>query len=240
MGNVSMLKDLEILQELKKIDLEIDQLQYNKNTYPKRIDQLNETLKTEKKKSEVKRQTLLDLEKKKKSLELDLSDKEAKIKKSEERMMAVKSNEEYQAMKREIEITRQDNGVIEEQILEVMLQIDDVKNNLNQFEAETAKCSQTVTQEIENIQNDLSHIDETLTEKNKLRQVKIQELSSETLSIYQRIRTKESLAVSETIRGKCIGCSMTLPPQLYNQIQKGDALHFCPNCLRILVYSEAK
>ena len=234
-----MLKDLEILQELQKIDLEIDQLQYNKNTYPKRIDQLNETLKTEKEKVAIKRQALLDLEKKKKSLEFDLSDKEAKIKKSEEKMMAVKSNEEYQAMKREIEITKQENGVVEEQILEVMLQIDDVKNSLNQFEAETAKRSQTVTQEIQNVQNDLSHVDETLNEKNKLRQGKVEELSSETLSIYQRIRTKESLAVSETVRGKCIGCSMSLPPQLYNQIQRGDALHFCPNCLRILVYSVA-
>src|SRR3989338_6776319 len=191
MGNVSMLKDLEILQELKKIDLEIDQLQYNKNTYPKRIDQLNETLKTEKEKVALKRQALLDLEKKKKSLELDLSDKEAKIKKSEERMMAVKSNEEYQAMKREIEITKQENGLIEEQILEMMLQIDDVKNSLNQFEAETAKNSQAMLQEIQKVKGDLSHIDESLNEKNKLRQAKVQDLSSDTLSVYQRIRTKE-------------------------------------------------
>lgn len=240
MGNVSVLKDLEILQELQKIDLEIDRLEYNKNTYPKHIEQLNETLNTEKKKVEVKRQSLLDLEKKKKSLELDLADQEGKVKKSEEKMMAVKSNEEYQAMKREIEGTRQENGLIEEQILEVMLQIDDVKNSLNQFEAETAKRSQSVSQEIQKVQNDLSHIDEALTEKNKLRQGKVQELSSDTLSVYQRIRTKESLAVSELIRGKCVGCSMTLPPQLYNQVQKGDAIHFCPNCLRILIYSVGK
>ncbi|MBI2645983.1 MAG: hypothetical protein HYW85_02980 [Deltaproteobacteria bacterium] len=240
MGNLSVLKDLEILQELQKLDLEIDQLQYNKNTYPKHIEHLNETLEAEKKKSEIKRQTLLDLEKKKKSLDLDLADKEGKIKKSEEKMMAVKSNEEYQAMKREIEGSKQDNGLIEEQILEVMLQIDDVKSSLNQFEAETAKNAQAVLQEIQKVKADLSHIDEALNEKNKLRQVKVQDLSLDTLAVYQRIRTKESLAVSELMGGKCIGCSMTLPPQLYNQVHKGDAIHFCPNCLRILIYSIKK
>ncbi len=239
-GSLGVLKDLEILQELQKLDLEIDQLQYNKNTYPKRIEELNETLADEKKKGEAKRQSLQDFEKKKKSLEFDLADKEGKIKKSEEKMMAVKSNEEYQAMKREIEINRQENGLIEEQILEVMLQIDDVKNSLNQFESETAKHSQAVSQDIQKVQNDLSHVDEALNEKNKLRQVKVQELSSDTLSVYQRIRTKEALAVSEMVHGKCMGCSMTLPPQLYNQVQRGDTIHFCPNCLRILIYSVKK
>ncbi len=240
MGNLSVLKDLEILQELQKIDLEIDHLQYNKETFPKHIERLNDTLETEKKKVEEKRQSLLGLEKKKKSLELDLSDKEAKIKKSEEKMMSVKSNEEYQAMKREIEAVRQENGLVEEQILEVMLQVDEVKNALNQFEAQTAKHSQEIKNEIQKVQSDLSHLDELLNEKNQFRQGKIKELPSDTLSVYHRIRTREPLAVSELVHGKCIGCSMALPPQLYNQVQKGDAIHYCPNCLRILVYSVGK
>ncbi len=47
---------------------------------------------------------------------------------------------------------------------------------------------------------------------------------------------RNGLAVAEARAGTCQGCRMRLPPQLYNQIQRHDSIHFCPNCQRILYH----
>ena len=47
---------------------------------------------------------------------------------------------------------------------------------------------------------------------------------------------RNGLAVAEARGGTCQGCRMRLPPQLYNQIQRHDSIHFCPNCQRILYH----
>ena len=232
-----MLKDLHILQDLQKIDLVIDSFQNNKEEFPKLIEQFNQRLGEEKHKIEVKKQALLELPKKKKGLELDLSDKEEKIKKSEEKMMLVKSNEEYQAMKKEIEMARAQNSFLEEQILEVMLQLDEVKNALNIFEQEMSNSTKVIEAQKKKVEDDLSHLDELLMGKKGERETLLKDLSKESLSAYNRLRTKKALAVTETRNGKCVGCSMSLPPQFYNEIQKCDTLRFCPSCQRILIYT---
>jgi hypothetical protein len=45
-------------------------------------------------------------------------------------------------------------------------------------------------------------------------------------------------AVVPVKSGTCQGCRMRIPPQLFNLIQRYEAIHFCPNCQRIL-YHEA-
>ena len=172
-----MLKDLHILQDLQKIDLVIDSFQNNKEEFPKLIEQFNQRLGEEKHKIEVKKQALLELEKKKKGLELDLSDKEEKIKKSEEKMMLVKSNEEYQAMKKEIEMARAQNSFLEEQILEVMLQLDEVKNALNIFEQEMSNSTKVIEAQKKKVEDDLSHLDELLMGKKGERETLLKDLS---------------------------------------------------------------
>lgn len=231
-----MIKDLVVLQDLQKIDLEIDSLQYNKKEFPVVIEKYNQRLLEEKNKLDIKKGILADLEKRKKRFELDLTEKEDKIKKSEEKMMAVKSNEEYQAMKKEIEMARKENALTEEQILETMLQLDEVKNNLNHLEKDLAKVAQDLQEEKKKVEEELAHIDDILSERQNNRQIKVKDLTTEANFLYHRIRVKEPLAVTETRNAKCVGCSISLPPQFYNEIQKADAIRFCPNCRRILIY----
>ncbi len=48
------------------------------------------------------------------------------------------------------------------------------------------------------------------------------------------------LAVVAVKSGTCQGCRMRIPPQLFNQIQRYEAIHFCPNCQRILYHEPDK
>lgn len=230
-----MHKDIPILKELQKIDLEIDHFEKNKHDFPKIIEKLTLTLEVEKKEVENKKQELLDLEKKKKSLELDLREKEEKDKKSEEKMMMIKSNEEYQAMKKEGEMAKQEISLIEEQILEIMLQTDQSKEKQKEVEKKIQQKNQEVSEEVKKMNEDLSKIEVLLLEKKKTRDTIAGDLKSESLSLYNRIRRKEALAVTDIEQGECLGCHISLPPQLYNEIQRGEEIHVCPNCLRILI-----
>ena len=54
------------------------------------------------------------------------------------------------------------------------------------------------------------------------------------LQRYEMIfRRRNGLAVAEARGGTCQGCRMRLPPQLYNQVQRHDSIHFCPNCQKL-------
>ena len=53
---------------------------------------------------------------------------------------------------------------------------------------------------------------------------------------YEKLReARRGLAVVEARNGNCMGCNMNIPPQLYNNLFRGDELIACPHCQRILV-----
>ena len=65
------------------------------------------------------------------------------------------------------------------------------------------------------------------------------ELRPATLKRYNMLRTKRNgSAVVQTVNGVCQGCFMTIPPQQYNEVRKGDKLNYCPTCQRILYFRE--
>src|SRR6185295_968135 len=55
------------------------------------------------------------------------------------------------------------------------------------------------------------------------------------LAQYDRVRgARAGLGIVPALGGRCKGCNMMVPPQLYNEIQKVTQLHACPSCHRIL------
>ena len=230
-----VIKDLIVLKGLQKIDLEIDELQRNKQLFPKHIETLNEQCREERGKVKDQQKLLDGLEQQKRTLELELKEKEEKKRQAENRLMLVKSNEQYKAMQKEVGTAKQEITLIEGQVLEMMLQIDEVKLRFQEFEKDVMEKTRTIEIQVQEVQQDFSKIDHILAEKQQIRQAKTAELKEEVLSNYLRVRSKMNVAVVETHHGKCAGCEITLPSQLYNEIQKGQNIYNCPNCHRILI-----
>lgn len=55
---------------------------------------------------------------------------------------------------------------------------------------------------------------------------------------YERIRHAIHPTVVEAVDGVCMGCRMTIPPQLYNQIVAGDDFYQCQACNRFLYHKD--
>jgi hypothetical protein len=81
----------------------------------------------------------------------------------------------------------------------------------------------------------------TISEEKKiLREELVGNLELNLLRRYLMIKEKRiGLAVVPIIGGTCSGCSMNIPPQVFNEVLTNEQIISCPSCSRIL-YVENK
>lgn len=58
------------------------------------------------------------------------------------------------------------------------------------------------------------------------------------LKRYERIQTRHANVVVPVQGGTCQGCRLQIPPQQFNELQRGESVEQCPHCLRF-IYVEA-
>ena len=60
------------------------------------------------------------------------------------------------------------------------------------------------------------------------------------LVLYRRVKAAKTdeLGVAAVHAATCRGCNVSLPPQMYNDLQRNDRLKHCPNCDRIIYWEE--
>jgi uncharacterized protein len=174
-------------------------------------------------------------------------DKEAQLKESEEiiknkeaRLYEIKTNKEYQAALHEISEARKVNKTLEDDILAALETFEALKKDVNEFKqkAETRKG------EFETIQKQLEEetqiLKTTIEGEIKKRESIEKEVDEELLKKYNHVRGARSVAIAYVDAGICQSCFMKVPPQLFNQILKGNDIHFCPTCHKILFQIELK
>ncbi|MFH0954207.1 MAG: PTS sugar transporter subunit IIA [Verrucomicrobiota bacterium] len=65
------------------------------------------------------------------------------------------------------------------------------------------------------------------------------ELPSTVANQYRKIEKKGLLAIVPIANGVCSACGMALPVSMVHAVHAADALHYCPNCARLLYYPES-
>ena len=59
------------------------------------------------------------------------------------------------------------------------------------------------------------------------------------LSRYEFIRSRLANPVIVPVEtGICAGCHIAIPPQTYNELQRGKQIHSCPNCQRLIYWDQ--
>jgi predicted nucleic acid-binding Zn-ribbon protein len=63
------------------------------------------------------------------------------------------------------------------------------------------------------------------------------DIPADILRKYEQIKSVgRGVAVVAVWKEVCDGCHMSIPPQLYNELQKSVTLITCPNCNRIIYW----
>jgi predicted nucleic acid-binding Zn-ribbon protein len=230
-------EQLKLLWELQKIDLELKGIKEEKDRYPKEIKKLDEKQKIEKERIQKEREKIESLEKTRRQKEGHLNTEQEKIKRAEGRMSEVKTNKEYQALLSEIDTIKEANSRIEEEILQVMDEIDELKKDLSKREKEMGSTLEKIEGEREKLQEKTAQGEKAWSERVERRELLSKQIESKLVKLYNTLKEKrQGVGVVSVKNETCQGCFLNVPPQLFIEVQKNNALVRCPHCNRILYW----
>lgn len=232
-----MREQLKLLWELQKIDLELKGIKEEKDRYPKEIKKLDEKQKIEKERIQKEREKIESLEKTRRQKEGHLNTEQEKIKRAEGRMSEVKTNKEYQALLSEIDTIKEANSRIEEEILQVMDEIDELKKDFSKREKEMGSTLEKIEGERKKLQEKTAQGEKAWSERVERRELLSKQIESKLVKLYNTLKEKrQGVGVVSVKNETCQGCFLNVPPQVFIEVQKNNALVRCPHCNRILYW----
>lgn len=232
-----MREQLELLWELQKIDLDLRAIEEGRSRYPREIKRLDEKQKIEKEKIQKERDRIEALEKERRQKERELNSEQEKIKRAEGKMFEVKTNKEYQALLSEIDASKEAYNREEEEVLRLLDEIDTLKKGLSKREKEASVTLEKIEGEKKGFEEKMAHDNSTWKARMERREILARQISSELFKLYSTLKEKrQGVGVVGVKQETCQGCFMNVPPQMFIETQKNNALIRCPNCNRILYW----
>ena len=232
-----MKQQILLLVELQQIDSEIKRIETRKKELPRDLDKLNEELHLFEERVEEERKRIDDLYKRHRDKENDLKKGNDDLKKIKSRLFDVKTNREYQALLKEIDVVNKKNDETENEIINILEMIDRASEGLEEREKEVKAFSINQGEKIKNVETEIDSIDFVLLDVKK-KHVEIKEkINADLLKKYDIIRQRRNgRAVVPVWKEICGGCHMNIPPQMYIELQRSEVLMFCPHCNRIIYW----
>ena len=236
---IAIREELKSLIELQVIDTAIADLTRQKNRLPEIINEAKQFL-TASQADLLNVKTSYDnLLKEKRTKEQAVEDEDAKIEKLKSRTSQIKTNEEYQALIREVDAAKKAKNTQEDALLVVLEKIEEVKNDLQAKEQKTKEEEKKFTAEESRIKADFTIVEDELNKFLKSRDEHGSRIGKDLLKRYtQLFESKNNLAVAAVKNGNCLGCHMNIPPQTLTEIKKNSKIIQCFNCSRILYWKD--
>jgi uncharacterized protein len=151
----------------------------------------------------------------------------------------VKTNKEYQAMLKELEVLEKKNSECEDEIIYALEEMDKSKTRVAEKEKEVLAFKQSCSKDLTQIELELDTIDQEFERLSKEREKLEASLSKDLLKRYETIKSRRNgRAVVPVWKGVCDGCHMNIPPQMYIELQKAEELMECPFCSRIIYWDK--
>lgn len=232
-----MREQLIMLHELHQTDAKIHDLELQLAEAPKAAAEAKAALdKIQKRMTQIiKRQEINELDRRK--AEGELAGEKEKVHKWEARLNDIRNSREFAALQRETEGLKRQNRDSEEKILELMAEGESLTKEINDLSDESDILSDkfkeldaAAIKLTEQLQKEIS---ELRASQQKVRD----EANPSVLRKYERIlKGRGGLALVTVHQGTCSGCHMTLPPQLFIELQRSNQIEICPNCQRILFW----
>ncbi|MDQ7033056.1 MAG: C4-type zinc ribbon domain-containing protein [Desulfonauticus sp.] len=218
-------KLIECREKLENLPKELDSLRSNKETMENKIKELEEKLDF--------------LKQQKEKLKFEIEENDSKIKKVKNKLMMISNSKEYQAMMRELDNFERLNRTKEEELTNLM---EDINLHQKDFEALLAEKEELESRigELEaKLDTELKDVEQKISDLEQQREDYCQSIPAPILSRYNFIRERLSQPVVVAVsQGICKGCHISIPPQVFVDLQKGDHILNCPNCQRLIYWEE--
>ena len=233
-------EQITALVKLQRIEIEIRGIKAKLSTVDHRIEILDNQLLDFKQTLEDQESLIHELNQKYRTYESDVKMHLDRIRKSEAKLSVVKTNKEYQSSLKEIDDLKDMSSKKEDDMIEFLDRIEEAENVHKAKMAEFSKLEVQIKTEKEIIQKDAQEGRQRLGNLGADRETVSGGIDAKMLATFNRIKANQTnkigiVAVKDAV---CQGCHMNIPPQMYNELQRGDSLKRCPICERIIYWKD--
>ena len=233
-----MIQDLALALRLQALDRKIKHLENEIATLPKHIAEIEKKLESHKRRLEVNKIALAGNQRDRKKLDADIQVNNQKISKLKGQMLEAKTNEQYRAFQNEIAYCEAEIRKCEDKTLELMEQSEPLDTSVKAAELELQQEQQHVDGEKKRAQSRTAVDQSALTLAQSERKTIVSEMAPSLYTHYQRIRKKtKGTVIADATEGRCDACQISLRPQFFQDLRKGDEIMFCESCGRLLTYN---
>lgn len=232
---VEILEKLLLLQErdqrLQTFLHEIHAVPGEKAALQKELDAAQRTLEEDK-----SRATQIEVERKR--LEVEADGKRTQIAKYQTQQLETRKNEEYAALKHEIERAEADITAIEDRELELMQEFEDLKPVIAaadaKYSAEKNRVAALIKTADEKVGVLQGRADEVKVERDAIA-AEIKAADEDLFDLYEKLfRSKAGRAIVPLEGNHCSGCHMTVTPATLRDAKVGAKVVSCEQCGRIV------
>jgi uncharacterized protein len=234
--------ELQRLIQLQDIDVRIFDLTDRLHAIPNERQHIEQRFRQEAAEYFDLEQSLDRIRQERARIDADLAEHERSHEKFKGDLMKVRNQKEYGTIIREIDVTKKTISALETEALQLMDKVEQTEKQIAERAPEFEKHRGEVDQSLAALDREAEAVEAEIAELRARRQGIASEVAPQYLSTYDRIaRNRKGRAMSEVrkeLRGgaKCSACNVTLRPQAFADVRRGETLIVCDSCARILFY----
>ena len=233
------LKQIEQLISLQKVDDEIHGIKQELEGAPREVENLRARFAETADQRSRQQDKMAHLREQEKRLGIEIEDDSARIKKSKGKLMAAGNSKEYHAMVREMDSLERINRTREEEKAALLEEVSRQSSLLAEVEALYLSLENELNASEAGLQARVSAAEASLTDLQLKRQSTSKDVPAPVFARYEFIRERlEHPVIVPVSGGICSGCHIAIPPQNFIELQKAAQILSCPNCQRLMFWSE--
>lgn len=222
------------LYKLQQLDLELQRKQQELSEVEHQLSD-NKALVVAESKLASQKEQLEDARRKQKSSEWELEDLQEKVRRIDSKLYSgtTKDPKELVNLEKEVKGLKSQIRPKEDALLGLMSQVEEIEARVKTTAEEIERLKREWEQRQETFGQRKSEIEALLARLRGDRNGLAQQIDSEAINTYERIRLTRGQAVVKVERGKCQGCHITVPTSQWQKAKAGDLIQ-CNSCSRIL------
>ena len=215
-------------QKIKQIQAEI-------KTLPIQRDHLEAQLAASAASVDTLKQKGRHLEMDRKKLELDVGTRAETISRLKTQQYQTRKNDEFQAIGHEIERYENEIRKLEDQELEVMIEADKLKAEIEAADKTARATKESISRQLTDLETKSKTLESRQEELAKERDTLASKIDGDLLHGFERLfNSKGDAAVVAIEHGVCTGCHMKVTTATAARVKTGKEIVSCENCGRIL------
>jgi predicted nucleic acid-binding Zn-ribbon protein len=227
--------ELEQLLVLQDRQQKIKQIQTEIKTLPLQRKNLESQLSASAATVEALKQKARHVEIERKKLELDVGTRTESISRLKTQQYQTRKNDEFQAIGHEIERYADEIRKLEDEELELMVEADKLKGEVEVAEKTANGTKQLIGRQLDDLEAKSKTLQSREEELVKDRTAVAGEIDADLLSRFERLfKSKGDAVVVAIEHGVCTGCHMKVTTATAARVRAGKEIVSCENCGRIL------